>query len=639
MKRINNIADLERLKEEGLKSLYPQELKISVGMATCGCATGAKEVHKAILGEVEKEKISARIAMTGCNGLCHEEPIVDIYIPGLSRITYGKVKPKDVAGILKEAASGSPKTRAIGRTDEDIFPISGLKKRLSSNGKLTQNSSVTQIPLINDSTFYQKQVKIAMRNCGIIDPDNITEYIARDGYFSLVKVLKEKAPDNIISEIEKSGLRGRGGAGFPTGRKWGVARKAGGSIKYIICNADEGDPGAYMDRSILEGDPHAVIEGMIIAAYAIGASQGYIYVRSEYPIAIERLEIALKAAREAGLLGKDIMGSGFDFDIKITQGAGAFVCGEETALIRSIQGSWGEPKQRPPYPAIAGLWDMPTVINNVETLANVPAIIAKGGAWYSSMGTKGSKGTKVFSLVGKIKNVGLVEVPMGISLSEIIFDIGGGIPKNRKVKAVQTGGPSGGCIPADMLNLPIDYDELKKAGSIMGSGGMVVMDEDTCMVDIAKYFLGYLEDESFGKCVPCRIGVRKMKEIVEEITKGEGKPGDIEILEEMALSIKDGSFCNLGATAPNPVLTTLRYFRNEYEAHINEKKCPAGVCKELIKYRIEPEKCIACGKCIEACSVNAITGKKKTPHVIDMGKCIKCAACKEICPVDAVVTK
>ncbi len=637
MKKINNISDLEKLKEEGLRSLYPEEMKINVGMSTCGCATGAKGVYQAILDETAKGDIKPKITMTGCIGLCHAEPIIDIRMPKSPRITYGGVKPQDVTNILKEASSGKVSSKAIGRTEEDKFPISGFTKRLASDGKSQQGLS--SVPLINTSPFYNKQVKIAMRNCGIIDPDNIAEYIARDGYFPLARVLKEKKPDGVISEVEKSGIRGRGGAGFPTGRKWAVARKAQGETKYVICNADEGDPGAYMDRSILEGDPHAVIEGMMIAAYAIGASQGYIYVRSEYPIAIEKLEIALKTARESGLLGKGIMGTGFDFDIKIAQGAGAFVCGEETALIRSIEGNWGEPKQRPPYPAIAGLWGMPTVINNVETLANIPAIIAKGSEWFSSMGTKGSKGTKVFSLVGKIKNVGLVEVPMGITLNEIIFDIGGGIPKNKKVKAVQTGGPSGGCIPADMLNLPIDYDELKKAGSIMGSGGMVVMDEDTCMVDVAKYFLGYLEDESCGKCVPCRVGVRKMREIVEDITKGNGTAGDIGLLEEMAKSIKDGSFCNLGATAPNPVLTTLQYFRNEYEAHIDGKKCPAGVCKELIKYRIEPNICIACGKCISACPVDAITGEKKKPHVIDIGKCIKCAACKEICPVDAVVTK
>jgi len=593
-------------------------------------------VYNAILKEISKENQKAKVAITGCIGLCHAEPIVDVYMPDFPRVTYGKVKPGDIPNLLKETISGKASAKAIGRTDEDIFPISGFKKRLRSNGK---SSQVLSIPLMSVNTFYQKQIKIAMRNCGLIDPDNISEYIARDGYFSLVEVLKNKKPDDVISEVEKSGLRGRGGAGFPTGKKWAIAKCAQGSKKFVICNADEGDPGAYMDRSILEGDPHAVIEGMIIAAYAIGASQGYIYVRSEYPIAIERLEIALKAAREAGLLGKGIMGTGFDFDIKITQGAGAFVCGEETALIRSIEGSWGEPRQKPPYPAIAGLWDMPTVINNVETLANIPAIMARGAEWFSSMGTKNSKGTKVFSLVGKVKNVGLVEVPMGITLSEIIFDIGGGIPKNKKVKAVQTGGPSGGCIPADMLNLPIDYDELKKAGSIMGSGGMVVMDEDTCMVDVAKYFLEYLEDESCGKCVPCRVGIRKMKEIVEEITKGEGRAGDIELLEEMAQSIKDGSFCNLGATAPNPVLTTLRYFRNEYEAHINERKCPGGVCRELIKYRIEPDVCIACGKCIGVCPVDAITGGKKKAHVIDIDKCIKCTACKEICPVEAVTTK
>ncbi|MEE9505343.1 MAG: NADH-quinone oxidoreductase subunit NuoF, partial [Thermodesulfobacteriota bacterium] len=589
-------------------------------MATCGLAAGAGEVGLALVKEVKKRKIDVVVSKTGCIGLCQHEPLVDVLKPGYPRLTYDRVTPERVGEILDGLVKGKFKTGIMARIDQEEFLLDDTRKRYGK-GKIP--AYLNSVLSYNRLSFYKKQERIALRNCGFIDPESIAEYVAKGGYFSLAQVLKEGKPEKVISQVKRSKLRGRGGAGFLTGVKWEVGRNAKGNEKYFICNADEGDPGAYMDRSILEGDPHSIIEGMLLGGFAIGAGQGYVYVRQEYPLAIERLKIALTHARREGLLGKNILGSGFDFEIEVSRGAGAFVCGEETALIQAIEGNWGEPQPRPPFPAVSGLWEKPTVINNVETLANIPVIVRKGAKWFSGIGTSKSKGTKVFSLVGKVKNIGLVEVPMGITLKDIVFGIGGGIPNGRKFKAVQTGGPSGGCIPENLLHLKVDFDQLKKAGSIMGSGGMIVMDDKTCMVDVAKYFLSFLEDESCGKCVPCRVGIRRMRELLEDITSGRGREGDIDYLKQMAEAIKDGSLCGLGKTSPNPVLTTLHYFRDEYEVHIKEKKCPAGVCKPLITYSIDPENCTGCGACLRACPQEAISGKKKKVHQILSNKCIK----------------
>ncbi|MEE8380919.1 MAG: NADH-quinone oxidoreductase subunit NuoF [Thermodesulfobacteriota bacterium] len=604
-------------------------------MATCGLAAGAGEVGLALVKEVKKRKIDVVVSKTGCIGLCQHEPLVDILKPGYPRLTYDRVTPERVGEILDGLVKGKFKKGIMARIDQEEFLLDDTRKRYGK-GKIP--AYLNSVLSYNRLSFYKKQERIALRNCGFIDPESIAEYVAKGGYFSLAQVLKEGKPEKVISQVKKSKLRGRGGAGFLTGVKWEVGRNAKGNEKYFICNADEGDPGAYMDRSILEGDPHSIIEGMLLGGFAIGAGQGYVYVRQEYPLAIERLKIALTQARREGLLGKNILGSGFDFEIEVSRGAGAFVCGEETALIQAIEGNWGEPQPRPPFPAVSGLWEKPTVINNVETLANIPVIVRKGAKWFSGIGTSKSKGTKVFSLVGKVKNIGLVEVPMGITLKDIVFGIGGGIPNGRKFKAVQTGGPSGGCIPENLLHLKVDFDQLKKAGSIMGSGGMIVMDDKTCMVDVAKYFLSFLEDESCGKCVPCRVGIRRMRELLEDITSGRGREGDIDYLKQMAEAVKDGSLCGLGKTSPNPVLTTLHYFRDEYEVHIKEKKCPAGVCKPLITYSIDPENCTGCGACLRACPQEAISGKKKKVHQILSNKCIKCGACLEVCKIDAVIT-
>ena len=632
---MSDLNNLERLKEEGIQYLFPSKAKIMVGMATCGLAAGAGEVGLALVKEVKKRKIDVVVSKTGCIGVCQHEPLVDILKPGYPRLTYDRVTPERVGEILDGLVKGKFKTGIMARIDQEEFLLDDTRKRYGK-GKIP--AYLNSVLSYNRLSFYKKQERIALRNCGFIDPESIAEYVAKGGYFSLAQVLKEGKPEKVIYQVKRSKLRGRGGAGFLTGVKWEVGRNAKGNEKYFICNADEGDPGAYMDRSILEGDPHSIIEGMLLGGFAIGAGQGYVYVRQEYPLAIERLKIALTHARREGLLGKNILGSGFDFEIEVSRGAGAFVCGEETALIQAIEGNWGEPQPRPPFPAVSGLWEKPTVINNVETLANIPVIVRKGAKWFSGIGTSKSKGTKVFSLVGKVKNIGLVEVPMGITLKDIVFGIGGGIPNGRKFKAVQTGGPSGGCIPENLLHLKVDFDQLKKAGSIMGSGGMIVMDDKTCMVDVAKYFLSFLEDESCGKCVPCRVGIRRMRELLEDITSGRGREGDIDYLKQMAEAIKDGSLCGLGKTSPNPVLTTLHYFRDEYEVHIKEKKCPAGVCKPLITYSIDPENCTGCGACLRACPQEAISGKKKKVHQILSNKCIKCGACLEVCKFDAVIT-
>jgi len=606
-----------------------------VGMATCGEAAGAGHVWDALHQEVKKRKLDLVIKKTGCIGICQHEPLVDIIRPGYPRITWDRVQADKAADLIDGLAKGKLSKGMMARIDQEEFLLDETRKRYCTGKMPAYLASVSPYERL---PFYRKQKRVALRNCGFIDPENVAEYVAKGGYFSLAAVLRKKSSEKVIAEIKNSKLRGRGGAGFLTGMKWEVCKGAQGDQKYLICNADEGDPGAYMDRSILEGDPHSIIEGMLIGGFAVGSQRGYIYVREEYPLAIERLERALTQAREAGLLGRNILDSGFNFEIEINRGAGAFVCGEETALIQSIEGNWGEPKPRPPFPAISGLWGKPTVINNVETWANIPPIMSKGAKWFSGIGTGTSKGTKVFSLVGKVNNIGLVEVPMGVTLKEIIYEIGGGIPRGRKFKAVQTGGPSGGCIPHDLINLPVDFDQLKKAGSIMGSGGMIVMDDRTCMVDVARYFLSFLEDESCGKCVPCRVGIRRMREILDAIAAGRGEEGDIDYLKGMAETIRDGALCGLGKTAPNPVLATLRYFRSEYEAHIRDKRCPAGVCKELIVYAIDQKKCTGCGACLRVCPKGAVSGTKKKPHKISVDKCIKCGACFEVCVFDAIVT-
>jgi NADP-reducing hydrogenase subunit HndC len=579
------------------------------------------EIKKALEEEIKKQGLENEVMVvaTGCNGFCERGPLLVVQ-PG--NTFYQMLTLKDIPHLVEEHF---------------------LKGRPVKKLMYTPPTEKTPIPKLNDINFFKKQVLIALRNRGLIDPEKIDEYIARDGYQAMAQVLTKMSPQDIIREIKKSGLRGRGGGGFPTGLKWEVVSNTNGSNgaeKFIVCNGDEGDPGAFMDRSILEADPHAVIEGMVIGGKAIGAGQGIVYVRNEYPLAVSRLNTALKDAREYGLLGQDILGTGFNFDIRVSRGAGAFVCGEETALMASIEGRLGEPRPRPPYPAEKGLWGQPTCINNVETWANVPAIINRGADWYSSVGTETSKGTKVFSLVGKINNTGLVEVPMGITLREIIEDIGGGIPDGKKFKAVQTGGPSGGCIPREEIDLPIDYESLTEAGSMMGSGGMVVMDEDTCMVDVAKYFLSFTQDESCGKCTPCREGTKAMYEILVRITEGNGTEEDLDLLEDLAASIKDSALCGLGKTAPNPVLTTLRYFRDEYEAHIKDKKCPAHVCRELNTYFIDAQICEdvghGCDLCRKNCTAEAIAGEPKSPHKVIQDKCIKCGVCYDVCRFGAV---
>jgi NADH-quinone oxidoreductase subunit F len=586
--------------------------RILVGAGTCGSAAGAFDVLKNINEELARQGIDAIVIQVGCMGLCFAEPMVGIIKPGRPQVIYGDLTPETATQIVKDYLVADN-------------PRADLALGYAGDGRVDGIPNLFELPVL------KPQVRVVLRNCGFIDPEKINHYIANGGYSGLVKALK-MAPEAIIEEIKKSGLRGRGGAGFPTGQKWDFCRKAPGKEKYVICNADEGDPGAFMNRSLLEGDPHSVLEGMTIGAYTIGANQGYIYCRAEYPLALERLRLALRQMEEYGFIGDNILGSGFDFHIKIKEGAGAFVCGEETALMASIEGNRGMPRARPPFPAISGLWGKPTNINNVETWADTARILQNGSKWYAQHGSEKSKGTKTFALVGKVERTGLIEVPLGITLRQIIYDIGGGILKNKEFKAVQTGGPSGGCLPPSMLDSPVDYESLAAAGSIMGSGGMIVADEDTCMVDLTKYFLTFTQAESCGKCPPCRVGTRQMLGILERITRGEGKPGDIEQLERIATTVKQGSLCGLGQTAPNPVLTTIRYFHNEYEAHINEKRCPALVCKNLISFYILPDKCAGCGICLRACPVEAISGGKRMIHVIDQDKCIKCGTCTDVCP-------
>ncbi len=638
--KIRTKNDLEKMREKGLKSLYPKETKVSVGMATCGLSTGADKVYEAIQNEVEKGKLPIRLARTGCIGFCQREPVVDILEPGKPRVFYQEVTPDRAKELVH---------RWLGNEVVGDWLFCKMEKEDWITEDRVQDYSIRQIPKGMDGTppyhevpFYNKQLKIALRNCGFINPDHLEEYVARGGYFSLYHALFEIKPEEIIQEVKRSGLRGRGGAGFPTGNKWETCRNAKGDQKFILCNADEGDPGAYMDRSILEGDPHSVIEGMIIGAYAIGAHEGFIYVRDEYPLAIQKLQLALQQAEEAGLLGKDILGSGFSLHINLFRGGGAFVCGESTALMSSIEGKVGEPRAKHIHTTESGLWDKPSNLNNVETWNNVPIILSRGAGWYSKIGTDQSKGTKVFSIVGKVNNTGLIEVPMGITLQEIVYDIGGGIPDGKKFKAVQTGGPSGGCIPESLMNLPVDFDRLTEVGSMMGSGGMIVMDESTCMVDVAKYFMDFLKGESCGKCTSCREGTKRMHEILTEIAEGRGTMEHIELLKELGWVTAEASLCQLGGTAPNPVLSTIRYFQEEYEEHILHKRCPAKVCRALLQYRILSDVCTSCGRCAKVCPEKAITGKQRTkkekgkPFKIDFPKCIKCGMCFEVCKFEAV---
>jgi len=577
----------------------------------------APELLPALEKEVKDRGLGdeVRVVEAGCRGFCFTGPVILVEPDG---IFYVGVQPADVPELVEETL---------------------VKGRVVERLTYREPASRKRIPFYKDIPFHSKQMRVVLRNCGLINPTSIDEYIAVGGYQALAKVLGTMTPEQVIEEVKKSGLRGRGGAGFPTGRKWEFTRKAPSDIKYVVANGDEGDPGAFMDRSLLEGDPHSVLEGMIVGAYAIGAHQGFIYVRDEYPLAVKNVGIAIEQAREYGLLGQDILGSGFDFDIKIVRGAGAFVCGEETALLASIEGRAGNPRPRPPFPAQSGLWGKPTNINNVKSWANIPVIISQGADWFRQIGTEASKGTMIFSLVGKVNNTGLVEVPMGITLRELIFDIGGGIQGGRKFKAVQTGGPSGGCIPAELLDLPVDYERLKEVGSIMGSGGMIVMDEHTCMVDVARYFLDFLKDESCGKCTPCREGIKQMLAILTRITEGAGEMADLQTLEELAHVVREASLCGLGQTAPNPVASTLRYFHDEYAAHIVDHKCPAGVCKALIEFSILADKCTGCMVCARRCPQQAISGEKKQAHVIDQSLCIKCGVCQDLCKFDAVVVQ
>ncbi len=612
--RIESLQDLEKLRKTLLAKTDPTKARIRICAGT-GCrACGSEEVIEAFNKEIASQGISAdvEIKATGCHGFCERGTLIVLYPEG---ILYQMVKPEDVPEILKKTVGGKEIIERLLYVD----PVSGER-----------------ITYEKDIPFYKSQRRTLLGMNPSIDPTEIDDYIALGGYRAAAKALTEMTPEEVVAEVKKSGLRGRGGGGFPTGEKWETCRNAPGDARYVICNADEGDPGAYMDRSLLEGNPHSVLEGMIIGAYAIGANEGYIYVRNEYPLAVENAKRAIEQAMKYGLLGTDIFSSAFELDVKIARGGGAFICGESSALMTSLEGKPGRPRAKYIHTVERGLWERPTNLNNVETWANVPLIIEKGAAWYRRTGTEGSKGTKIFSLVGKINNTGLVEVPMGMPLREIVYGIGGGVPAGKKLKAVQTGGPSGGCLPVSLIDLPVDFDQLTKVGSMMGSGGMIIMDENTCMVDVARYFLNFLKDESCGKCLPCREGIKRMLEILNRICEGKGEEGDVELLTEIAYTVQETSLCALGGSAPNPLLTTLRYFGEEYTAHVRDKKCPAGICKDLIIYTIHEDKCNGCGACAKVCPNKAIAGEKKKPHRIDLEKCIKCGICSETCRKQAI---
>lgn len=632
---IRNLEDLQHVKEVGLAGLYPSaQPKILVGTATCGLTAGAGETFDYLRDKARAANWGGIVEKTGCIGLCHEEPLVDIILPGRPRLTYRRVNPETAGKIWNELAEGEiPRTNLLAWLDTDEMLLDGGPRRLCAGDA---GEYLREVPRYSDLPFFKFQQHIAMRNCGFLDPDNLEHYIARGGYFAFHKALTSMEPDEVIREIMDSGLRGRGGGGFPAGIKWQSCRRAPGNPKYVLCNADEGNPGTYTDRGLIEGDPHSILEGMLIGARAIGSSEGYIYVRAEYPLAVETLRKAISTAREAGLLGRNIFGTGFDFDIHISLGGGAYVCGESTALMASIEGKPGEPRAKYIHTVEKGLWEKPSNLNNVETWANVPAIIGKGAGWYKSIGTPTSTGTKIFSLVGQVNRVGLVEVPMGISVRDMVETIGGGVPNGQEFKAIQTGGPSGGCVPKNEWNMPLDFDSLLSAGSMMGSGGMIVMDQSTCMVDMAKHFIDFLMDESCGKCVPCRLGLKRMHTMLDQFTKGRGSMQDLDELISLSEAVKDGALCALGGSAPTPVLSTIRYFRDEYEAHIMGKRCPAKVCKDLITFSVKDELCSGCAKCVNECPAGAISGEKDKPHRIDTSLCVKCGACAEICEFGAV---
>ncbi len=616
MPKLETIEDLRCFREEARRAIESRDevtTRIIVGMGTCGIAAGAGKVLQAILDELAKHDVEADVTAVGCIGMCSSEPLVDIVKPDRPRISYKNVTPQAALELVNDYV-----IRDDPRPDLALAVIG--------------ENSYEGIPAWGEIPFFGSQRRLVLHNCGFIDPEIIGEYVARDGYAALAKSLTEMATDEVIDEVKRSGLRGRGGAGFLTGMKWEFTARAPGDVKYVVCNADEGDPGAFMDRSVIEGDPHSLVEGMTICGYAIGAKDGYIYCRAEYPLAIRRLKVAIAQAEEYGLLGDHILGSDFSFHLRIKEGAGAFVCGEETALLASIEGRRGEPRPRPPFPAVRGLWDKPTNLNNVKSYANVPQIIVKGADWFAGIGTRRSTGTAIFALTGNVNNTGLVEVPMGITLEEIIFDIGGGIPNGKKFKAVQTGGPLGGCIPAEHLSVKVDFDSLKDLGAVMGSGGMIVVDEDTCMVEFSQFFLTFAAAESCGKCVPCRMGGKRMLEVLTRITEGKGKLEDLDTIREIAAGMETGSLCALGQLTPGPVMSALRYFEDEFRAHIVDNRCPALKCKALISFYVLPDKCRGCGICLRACPAQAISGGKKMIHVIDQSKCIKCGNCLDVCP-------